>query len=280
MSANDPRAEMTLELSRRAQEPSAADRLRNLAALRERLGLPLPPASSRGNEPGFVREPAATQPARAPAVAAGGSRATFAQLAAVGVVTGALGFFLGTRAAPTPSPVERAAPAALDSAPAPLAPHAVPATRTAHETNDDTRSATEAAAPASAAPSAGRRATKARQPAARTPPASASSATPSVTDDAHFLDAVRLLRRARSALSKGEAALALALLDELDQRFPRELLDEERGATRVLALCANGDESAASALARALLSAHPRSIYTPRLEQSCAAEAAAPTSPE
>jgi hypothetical protein len=81
---------------------------------------------------------------------------------------------------------------------------------------------------------------------------------------------VRLLRRARSALSKGEAPFALSLLNELDARFPPDVLDEERGATRVLALCANGDEAAAKQLALRLLREYPRSIYAPRLELSCA----------
>ena len=63
------------------------------------------------------------------------------------------------------------------------------------------------------------------------------------------------------------------LLDELDARFSSQLLDEERAATRVLGLCASGDSAAALVLARREFSARPRSIYTRRLEQSCASGA-------
>jgi hypothetical protein len=97
-------------------------------------------------------------------------------------------------------------------------------------------------------------------------------------EETSFLDAVRLLRRARSALSKGEPGLALALLDELDARFPRTLLNEERGATRVLALCAHGRAAEAERLARSLFARHPRSIYAPRIAQSCAAKSVDDTS--
>jgi hypothetical protein len=41
----------------------------------------------------------------------------------------------------------------------------------------------------------------------------------------------------------------------------------------VFALCANGDRAAALTLARRWFSERPRSIYTRRLEQSCASEA-------
>jgi hypothetical protein len=88
-----------------------------------------------------------------------------------------------------------------------------------------------------------------------------------------FAAALQLLTRARGALDRDEPALALRLLDELDASFPRELLDQERGATRVLGLCANGEQARAVQLARQLFAGRPRSIYSHRLERSCAGEA-------
>jgi hypothetical protein len=100
-----------------------------------------------------------------------------------------------------------------------------------------------------------------------------SRVTAAERSDPAFLEALQLLSRARRALDRREPALALGLLDELDTRFARELLDEERAATRVFALCASDERAAALALARSWFVDRPRSIYTRRLEQSCAGEA-------
>ena len=63
--------------------------------------------------------------------------------------------------------------------------------------------------------------------------------------------------------------LAQSLLDELDERFPPQLLEEERLATRALGWCALGERGRAESAARKLLADSPRSIYAERLEQSC-----------
>jgi hypothetical protein len=49
-------------------------------------------------------------------------------------------------------------------------------------------------------------------------------------------------------------------------------LNEERQATRVLALCANGESDRASQTAAVLRAQSPSSIYLARLQRSCAAE--------
>jgi hypothetical protein len=264
MTPTDPRLEMTLELSRRTQEPSAADQARNLAQLRERLGLPVPPmARASGSEHPLVSQPALKLAARDV------NRTTsLAKLTAVAGVAAAIGFFAGLSLHQTPSlerqeqaPLSAAAPgvAPPEPAPAALSDDGLLATRE-HASSD-----TLAPAPVVRAsePRPARKATRAR--------AHAANETPAPSPE--FLEAVRLLRRARNALAKGEGALALGLLGELDARFPRDMLDEERAVTRVLALCASGDDAAAKALATRLLARYPRSIYTARLERSCAAAA-------
>ena len=46
-----------------------------------------------------------------------------------------------------------------------------------------------------------------------------------------------MLQRARRALNAENGRLALGIVEELDERFPKGLLVEERSATRILSLC-------------------------------------------
>lgn len=117
------------------------------------------------------------------------------------------------------------------------------------------------------------RASRAHGAAPRTRAHARSHATSPATAEPDFLDAVRWLRRAQRAVRRGEPALALGLLDELDARFPREMLGEERQATRALGLCGVEQVDAARALAGDLIAHSPRSIYAERLRASCAAPA-------
>jgi hypothetical protein len=255
--------ELTLELARRSHEPIAADKARNLLALRQRLGLP--GLASHGAAAPVLQPVAATARARALRLA------PWQQLVAVGTVTGAIGFFLGlgvserasataaSNGALSDSPIS--APAELQQA---LATLPAPAAETTVAETTVTEPAERSVSP-SANAALRTRATKTRHAAARSASAERS--------DSDFLEAVRLLSRARRTLDRQEPALALSLLDELDERFPSQLLDEERAATRVFALCANGERAAALTLARSWFSQRPRSLYTRRLEQSCAREA-------
>jgi hypothetical protein len=277
----DPRAEMTLELSRLAQEPSVTDRARNLEALRERLGLPLPPAGAGGPVATNELPRPSELPASRGAGKAGVASGKLVPFAAVAVMAAAVGFFAGSRL-DAPERAAQQQPAAQQHASVTIPP---PAAREAdvpgaNSAGDAQRAEADHKQPPEPAAAEVKRSAARRDrhnaPGARDvrsePVARATKATPEA-EDTTFFEAVRLLRRARSALSKGEPQLTLALLDELDERFPRTLLDEERGATRVLALCAHGQSAAAEALARQLFARHPRSIYTPRLAQSCAASA-------
>jgi hypothetical protein len=82
-------------------------------------------------------------------------------------------------------------------------------------------------------------------------------------------EALDLLHRAERAIYSDNAAWALSLLDELDERAPPALLQEERIATRILAWCADGQVESAERLARQALEEAPSSIYGALLERAC-----------
>jgi hypothetical protein len=89
-----------------------------------------------------------------------------------------------------------------------------------------------------------------------------------------FRQVLDQLRRAQQQLRNGQATMSLLLLSELE-RSAGDVLLEERNATRVLALCAAGQEEAARDVARRLEHDSPRSIYGMRLEASCITDASA-----
>jgi hypothetical protein len=83
------------------------------------------------------------------------------------------------------------------------------------------------------------------------------------------LDELTLLSRVERALRAGEAALALTFLDELDRRVPRSTLLEERSAARRLADCML-EAPGAPARAAQFLREHRASVYSARLQSTCA----------
>jgi hypothetical protein len=101
-------------------------------------------------------------------------------------------------------------------------------------------------------------------------PSRAAPATPASAWS--FSEILERLRRANLAVARGQTSLALVHLAELD-RHAGEALREERDMTRVLALCALGEQQAAERAASELLSRNSSSIYSGRIEQSCAAGA-------
>jgi hypothetical protein len=83
-----------------------------------------------------------------------------------------------------------------------------------------------------------------------------------------------LLRRVERALRARDAALALALLRELDTRFPQTRLGEERLAARLMADCQQGssDPLARAAARREALRfsrEHQASVYSERVQAAC-----------
>src|SRR5688572_4007056 len=198
-------AELTLELARRSHEPAAADRARNLAALRGRLGLPVPGGSLASSSVPPQQPPLA--PARSP------GHAPWQQLLAVGAVTGALGFFLGlgvrerALVAPVqPTASSNTAQQALE--PMPIVMENTPLVEGAH-LGPDVQPKIEPQPAVQASPA--RSAVKPRKP----PRAVARSTRAAEPSDPDFLQAVQLLSRSRRALDRHEPALALGLLDEL-----------------------------------------------------------------
>jgi hypothetical protein len=78
-----------------------------------------------------------------------------------------------------------------------------------------------------------------------------------------------LLQRARRALNRNDAPLALGIVQSLDERFPDGVLMEERAATRILSLCQLGRNDEATEQGHHFLLAHPRSVYAERVRHSC-----------
>lgn len=101
-------------------------------------------------------------------------------------------------------------------------------------------------------------------------PRAAASAAPSALPPSDSLsDELELLRRAERTLRSGNSQVALGLLDELDARFPKGQLLEERTAARVMARCQLDTEEGARARGNAYLLAHSQSVYADRVRTLC-----------
>ena len=92
-------------------------------------------------------------------------------------------------------------------------------------------------------------------------PAEPRSSAPSVREE------IQLLADVRAALARGDGAAALRRLDEhvtADRQF-----SAERSAARILALCSLGRVAEARRAADAFLRDHPRSVQRTAVERSC-----------
>jgi hypothetical protein len=83
-----------------------------------------------------------------------------------------------------------------------------------------------------------------------------------------FQEELALLARAERAIRAGNAPLARSFIAELEARFPKTALRQERAALLVLAACATG-EPAAQKNAREFLGDHERSVYVDRIRSMC-----------
>jgi hypothetical protein len=81
-----------------------------------------------------------------------------------------------------------------------------------------------------------------------------------------------MLQRARRALGVDNGRLALGIVQELEERFPKGVLMEERRATRVLSLCLLGRTDEARRFGREFLARHGSSVYAERVRASCAVD--------
>jgi hypothetical protein len=85
-----------------------------------------------------------------------------------------------------------------------------------------------------------------------------------------------LLRRAERAIRSKNALLAHGLLRELEQRFPKGKLIEERTAARVMANCQQLEPEAARRAGEAYLKQANSGVYRERVRQLCGLTEVAP----
>jgi outer membrane protein assembly factor BamD (BamD/ComL family) len=74
-----------------------------------------------------------------------------------------------------------------------------------------------------------------------------------------------MLERARAAMTSGNPALALSLLDTYTDRFPHPAMLPEATVLRIEALTKAGDPAAARRAADAFLATYPASPYADRI---------------
>lgn len=87
-------------------------------------------------------------------------------------------------------------------------------------------------------------------------------------------DEMSLLQRAERAVRADNPALALALTSELDDRYPRSQLLQERSAIVLLARCESSDHDM-TADAKQFLREYPKSVYASRIRELCLNSSAA-----
>jgi hypothetical protein len=90
-----------------------------------------------------------------------------------------------------------------------------------------------------------------------------------------FQEELALLARAERAIRAGNATLARSFIAELEARFPKTALRQERAALLVLAACATA-EPAAQSDAREFLRDHAQSVYVDRIRSMCVLDPSAP----
>lgn len=280
MSDIGPEGRAVLDGGRDGDDPGPADRARIRAAVMRSIAV------------GTALGAASATTEAAAGVARAGLLASGWKVVAGLVVMGAVGAGLVVSRERPPAPsAARAAGLALTAGPAvpaglaPTAGPALPAGAVASPPVNEPPAASAVPPPAAAAPRASvepvrsaaapRPASVAPLPVAVEPPAVAEPppalpappAAPPAPPDTLAAEATRL-REAHGALQGGDAARALALLDE--QGAAGAQLREERAAARVLALCQLGKVDEARAAAARFLQESPRSPLADRVRASCA----------
>ena len=187
----------------------------------------------------------------------------------MGLVIGALlGYGVGQKlsalhsAVPTLSASE-SVPAAesVTAAAPPVSPAEVAPEAVAAAPELDRAAAATGVAPAAALPNGS---------SSRTSEASAARRAVARENGSTLAQELSLLQRARRALNRNDARLALGIVQSLDERFPNGVLMEERSATRILSLCQLERTEEARDQGHRFLAAHPRSVYAERVRDSCA----------
>jgi hypothetical protein len=264
----------SLALARQVFAPSAQHRERVLARL------------STGAAPGGPA-PGAERPASS-AVTRRASRSLVTRWPAVaraGLLVGA-GFALGYWFAEARQPQQPVALASAPVADTTAAENLGASARPAPTTNpgkagDSSMAPLEPGAPVD--PSATAREARSTRAAATQPRAHAARSSrmqaPEAPGDERFGEELALLQRAERAIRMGNGALARSFIADLEARFPRTALRQERAAVLVLAACAAHEPDATSA-ARTFVARHPNSVYIDRIRDACALDPRLVTPPD
>jgi hypothetical protein len=249
---------------REFREPADADKQRVRSALRHRL--PRGAFGANSTRPEHAkRTPARHKLARVAGLAGallplsaaaklGGAKVLLGTLIVVGVGTGAA---LVVTPSTHPGSVWRHGSTTTPdrhSVRAPLATQVAPSPSSASSVKAEPER-TESEAPGQGGVSKAQRA-----PTASTLPA---SSAPTLRDE------VALLRQAERARRGGDAATSLRLLAEMDRRFPRSSLTQERLTASVLSHCDLGQAEAAMRAAARLHRDFPATVHSQRLRSSC-----------
>lgn len=110
--------------------------------------------------------------------------------------------------------------------------------------------------------------------------APAPSASNPPSDDDSLSAELRAIDAALAALSGGDAAKSLSLLDAYAKRFPRGQLRLEATVARIEALAKSGARAEATAIAERLLAAQPNSPYAARIRALLGLPRPSPSAPE
>jgi hypothetical protein len=271
------RVDRALQLAQLELSPSAGDKARGRAALE----LPEPPPL-----------PLATYPSAWAALGASGKVGVLVSAVLLGVGFGA-GYWLGRAEPRVAAPSGELPPALGSSAPSgstsgsatdgmgrpmqplPRAEAELDAGRPP-PSDDDRRAKASSATGAGAAPAELPRSSR---PAPKAPgPQQAAGAPREETRGSRNSEELDLMRRIERSLRNDQPALALALLAEVEARFPRSALEEERLAASVMAHCGLQDPGH-ERRAESFLQSRPRSVYRTRVMAACGA-AGVPAPPD
>ena len=266
-----PEARALLELASGEDSPSTEDRVRVRRALAASLAAGVVSTSAT-----------AAAASKSALTAAGAAKSTVGMWLTVGLVAGLAGsaaIYVSTTDAPStgstpkhdavktkavapPEPVAPEAPAAPPAAPeAPAVAARPPRTATGASKGSVAVRAAVSDVSHSAAP----------QP-ATPPPAPPAPAISQPAAIASLAPETALLESARTALGRGDAAGALALLERHEREFPTGALLEERLAAKVFTLCSLGRREDAARAASRLLRISPSTPLRARILDSCAYE--------
>lgn len=101
------------------------------------------------------------------------------------------------------------------------------------------------------------------------PPAPTEEPARALQSQEQLLAETKLLQAAQKALRGGNQKRALTLLRQHEHRFPRGLLQPERDAARVFALCEAGDVKQAQQAAQRFAAAHATSPLLAKVKATC-----------